>query len=74
MKETKPIPTPEQRERFVESLAALHRTGVELFGEIPTYPLLVYRAAIEAGSEDLAELLDVLKKYVVDTCQRKGIQ
>lgn len=68
-----PPPTEEQRQRFVESLHALHRTGKGLFGEMPVYPLLVYMAAIAAGPQDLALLIKVMKEYVIHTCEKKGI-
>lgn len=70
---SKPSPTEEQRQRFIESLHALHRTGTELFGEIPVYPLLVYLAAINEGTRGLANLIEVLKEYVIRTVKGKGI-
>lgn len=70
---SKPPPTEEQRQRFIESLHALRRTGKELFGEMPVYPLLVYMTAIEGGSQDLANLNRVLKAYIILTCKGKGI-
>ncbi len=66
-------PTEEQRQRFIESLHALHRTGKKLFGEIPVYPLLVYMAAIESGPQDLKNLNRVLKAYIICSCKKKGI-
>lgn len=69
----KPQPTEEQRQRFIESVDALYRTGKELFGEMPVYPLLVYMAAIEAGPQDLVNLNQVLTAYVTRTCKEKGI-